>query len=196
VLSRQTGEAVIIGDDVVVTVDDIGTQHVQISIEVRLFDKSINRTMTLAIDETYSVRPDVTVVIVDIRVDKARIGFVIPQDTALHRKEVYEAMQQKPGNVAATQRSTVVLKPDQAIHVGDKLTAKLTDADASGCRLIVRGELLGGADDGAWVNEPRELATNHMMNLGALVSVLLVGTEQDRTMFHVIAPQGVKVSVE
>jgi hypothetical protein len=97
---------------------------------------------------------------------------------------------------AGVNRTTVVLEVDQVLHIGEKLTASPTDIDASGVRLLVRGELLGGAEDGERINEARELGRNSVVTLGALVSLSLVGiNENGSAMFHLIAPAHVKVTV-
>lgn len=53
-------------------------------------------------NETIKLNDDVTLVIVEIRGDKVRIGIEAPQDVAVHRGEVYEAIQRKhPGEAMA-----------------------------------------------------------------------------------------------
>ncbi len=47
------------------------------------------------LDETIMIGDEVEVTIVDIRGDKVRIGINAPQQVPVHRKEVYEQIQQQ-----------------------------------------------------------------------------------------------------
>ncbi len=44
-------------------------------------------------NEVVRIGNDITVVIVEIRGDKVRLGFEAPSDVAVHRQEVYDAIQ-------------------------------------------------------------------------------------------------------
>jgi|GEM_PF-77281 len=46
-------------------------------------------------DETIMVGDDVEITVVDIRVDKVRLGITAPTRIAVHRKEIYEAIQRE-----------------------------------------------------------------------------------------------------
>jgi carbon storage regulator len=46
-------------------------------------------------DETIMIGDDIEITIVDIRGDKVRLGITAPTDIAVHRKEVYDAIQQE-----------------------------------------------------------------------------------------------------
>ncbi len=53
-------------------------------------------------DESIMIGDDVVITIVDIRGDKVRLGIEAPQDSPVHRQEVYEAIKrenQKAGQV-------------------------------------------------------------------------------------------------
>jgi len=54
-------------------------------------------------DETIMIGDDVEITVVDIRGDKVRLGIKAPPHIPVHRKEVYEAIQQE--NRAAAQVS-------------------------------------------------------------------------------------------
>jgi carbon storage regulator len=43
-------------------------------------------------DEVLMIGDDIEVVVVDLRGDKVRLGINAPKDTAVHRKEVYDAI--------------------------------------------------------------------------------------------------------
>lgn len=44
-------------------------------------------------DEIIRIGKDISVMVVDIRGDKVRLGIVAPKDVDVHRQEVYEAIQ-------------------------------------------------------------------------------------------------------
>ena len=46
-------------------------------------------------DESIMIGDDVQITIVDIRGDKVRLGIVAPAEVAVHRKEVYDAIQRE-----------------------------------------------------------------------------------------------------
>lgn len=46
-------------------------------------------------DESIMVGDDVEITIVDVRGDKVRLGITAPRSIAVHRKEVYEAIQRE-----------------------------------------------------------------------------------------------------
>ncbi|MFA6039515.1 MAG: carbon storage regulator CsrA [Candidatus Peribacteraceae bacterium] len=46
-------------------------------------------------DESIMIGDEIVVTIVDIRGDKVRLGIDAPQDTPVHRKEVYDAIQRE-----------------------------------------------------------------------------------------------------
>lgn len=46
-------------------------------------------------DESIVINDDITIVVVEIRRDKVRLGIEAPKDVPVHRKEVYEAIQRE-----------------------------------------------------------------------------------------------------
>jgi hypothetical protein len=65
---------------------------------------------------------------------------------------------------------------DEWIVIGERLRLAPTDIDSGGARIIVRGELIGGADDGAPIDRSYELAIGSSLRLGALVNITLMKT--------------------
>ena len=63
-------------------------------------------------DESIMIGDNVVVTIVDVRGDRVRLGIEAPREIAVHRREVYEAIQRE--NQQASQ-----IRPDQARRVGD-----------------------------------------------------------------------------
>ena len=46
-------------------------------------------------NESIIINHDITVVVVEVRGDKVRLGIEAPQEVPVHRQEVYEAIQRK-----------------------------------------------------------------------------------------------------
>jgi len=46
-------------------------------------------------DESIMIGDDIEITIIDVRGDKVRLGIVAPRSVAVHRKEVYEAIQRE-----------------------------------------------------------------------------------------------------
>ncbi len=86
-------------------------------------------------------------------------------------------------------------KPDETLLIGTKLSATVTDVDAGGARIIVRGELIGGAQDGASVDQPFELGIDGEISLGSMVRLTLVriATNEQRAYLGVIVPKHIGV---
>lgn len=53
-------------------------------------------------DESIVIGDDITIVIVDVRGDKVRLGITAPKDISIHRQEIYDAIQaeKKPTPIA------------------------------------------------------------------------------------------------
>ena len=56
-------------------------------------------------DESIMIGDDVEIVIVDVRGDKVRLGITAPREIAVHRKEVYEAIQREKGEKEANKQT-------------------------------------------------------------------------------------------
>jgi carbon storage regulator len=56
------------------------------------------RSLELAVDSSIRVSDTAEVTLVDLREDKARIGINAPQESAVHRLEVYELIQRENRN--------------------------------------------------------------------------------------------------
>jgi len=54
-------------------------------------------------DESIMIGDDVEITIVDVRGDKVRLGITAPRSIAVHRKEVYEAIQREKKEKLAQQ---------------------------------------------------------------------------------------------
>ena len=63
-------------------------------------------------NESIVINSDITVTVVEIRGDKARLGIVAPKEVPVHRQEVFDAIHGKAGSEPAP--ATVVVKPPDA----------------------------------------------------------------------------------
>ncbi len=57
-------------------------------------------------DESIMIGDEVEITIVDVRGDKVRLGINAPRNIAVHRKEIYLAIQKEKGEQAATSSSS------------------------------------------------------------------------------------------
>ncbi len=48
--------------------------------------------------ESIVINDDITIVVVDIRGDKVRLGITAPREVPVHRREVYESIKRKENN--------------------------------------------------------------------------------------------------
>lgn len=58
-------------------------------------------------DETIMIGDDIEITVVDIRGDKVRLGINAPAHIAVHRKEVYDAIQRENRLAAQMQREEI-----------------------------------------------------------------------------------------
>jgi sRNA-binding carbon storage regulator CsrA len=95
VLSRAVGEAVVIGALKVVTLQELGRDFVKLYITELASDPPPPVSLTLRKNESVEVMPDVHVALIDLRISRprARLGFVLPLDVPIHRKEVLDSIQ-------------------------------------------------------------------------------------------------------
>ena len=60
-------------------------------------------------NESIIINDNITVTVVEIRGDKVRLGIDAPKDVSVHRREVYEAIQNQ---AKARDEETPVVRPD------------------------------------------------------------------------------------
>jgi len=82
---------------------------------------------------------------------------------------------------------------DESVMIGRKLMVTLTDVDARSVQIRVRGELIGGADDGLSIDRVFELAVGSNQMLGPLVNVILVELIGAKARFGFIYPRHISV---
>jgi sRNA-binding carbon storage regulator CsrA len=77
---------------------------------------------------------------------------------------------------------------DQPILIGQSATVVLTDIDAAGVRLSMRGQVVGGPNDGERIAETHELGKGQSIHLGPQVAVTLIAVRGDSAVIGVLAP--------
>lgn len=201
-LTRRTDEAVMIGDDIRVRVESIAADHVVLG--VAFPDEKgeiVEKRCSLELDDRVEIAAGTAVHVMAIRGDRVRLGIDAPGERPVTRQELRadakpaapraggkapkakSAATGRAGGKAAGKRHRtreVVLSVDQFVRIGQQMVVKLVDADDHSCRLLVDGELVGGADDGLRVRETRELRIGSLTELGTQVQLVLEATT-DRT---------------
>ncbi|HBG28396.1 MAG: carbon storage regulator [Planctomycetes bacterium GWF2_41_51] len=62
-------------------------------------------------NESIMIGDDVEIIIVDVRGDKVRLGITAPKSVSVHRKEVYNAIQQEKAEAKAKELKEQPVKP-------------------------------------------------------------------------------------
>ena len=63
-------------------------------------------------NESIMIGDDITLVVVEIRGDKVRLGIEAPAEIPVHRREVYDAIRRKLASQELTAQSVVETQPD------------------------------------------------------------------------------------
>src|SRR6476660_1835345 len=103
-LSRHVDEAIIIGNELLVRVEQVQPERARLS-ATRLTTLDAPSEAWLVRDQEMQLRsgemplgpPDVMVSVVDIRDGKVRLGVIAPREVSVHRKEVYDAIRRERG---------------------------------------------------------------------------------------------------
>jgi carbon storage regulator len=64
-------------------------------------------------DEKIVIGDDISIMVVEIRGDKVRLGIDAPRDVSVHRREVYEAIKRKESEQGAVEDDAADLPADQ-----------------------------------------------------------------------------------
>jgi carbon storage regulator len=106
VLSRKKDEDIVINDTIIVRVIAIRGDRVRIGVgcpkEIPLRGKEVPEAtqrqndelwvIGRRMDESFVIGSDIIVTVIAIRGDRVRLGFEYPQEAAIHRREVYDAI--------------------------------------------------------------------------------------------------------
>ena len=89
-----------------------------------------------------------------------------------------------------------LLKVDQHLRIGSDITVLLTDIDPRGIRLIARGRVLGGPNDGAEFEKVLEMTIGSSINLSPHIVLTLVKVRDATARLDVFVPAHVVVAKE
>lgn len=87
---------------------------------------------------------------------------------------------------------TVKSRPDQWTAIGEALAFAPTDIDSGGVRIMVRGEVVGGPEDGGRIDRAFEIATGRSVAIG-LVTIGVISVTIRTAKFGVIVPPHIAV---
>ena len=87
----------------------------------------------------------------------------------------------------------ITRRVDQWVQIGESITVAPTDIDAKTVRLIARGRVLGGAEDGAAFEKTAEVSVGGDMRLGDHVIVSVLAIHGDEVRLGVQSPKHVRV---
>jgi sRNA-binding carbon storage regulator CsrA len=85
---------------------------------------------------------------------------------------------------------------DQWLLIGQDIRVSPTDIDQAGVRLVARGRVLGGPEDGATFDTRHELAVGQQWHIGPHVVVTLVEVRGDTARLGVLAPAHIDVQTK
>jgi carbon storage regulator len=71
-------------------------------------------------NESIVINNDITIVVVEIRGDKVRLGVEAPKEVPVHRREVYEAIHRNAAPMPAAEGTTGETKPATETETGGK----------------------------------------------------------------------------
>ena len=87
----------------------------------------------------------------------------------------------------------VVLKVDQWASIGQDIGISPTDIDSKSTRIVARGRVLGGPNDGGAFETVHEMTIGSSVNLSPHVAVTLVEVRGKIARLDVFAPANVAV---
>ena len=87
----------------------------------------------------------------------------------------------------------ITRKVDQWVQIGQSIAVAPTDIDPSAVRLIARGRVIGGAEDGAAFEKTADLGVGGEMRLGEHIVVSVLAISGDEVRLGVQSPKHVHV---
>ena len=87
----------------------------------------------------------------------------------------------------------ITRRVDQWVQIGQSISVSPTDIDENTVRLIARGRVIGGAEDGAAFEKAAEVAVGGEMRLGEHVVVSVLAIHGDEVRLGVQSPKHVRV---
>jgi sRNA-binding carbon storage regulator CsrA len=85
---------------------------------------------------------------------------------------------------------------DQPFLIGHSATVVLTDIDSAGVRASVRGQIVGGPNDGERIAETHELNKGQSLHIGPHVVVTLIAVRGGDAVLGILAPPHMPVTAQ
>ena len=126
-------------------------------------------------NEAIVIGDNITVVVVEIRDDKVRLGFEIPKEMPLHRKEVYDAIQRSVPAIDGKMESVSDSCEPSPDATPDPGTISAVDIPISGMEALekIRSTLLSPPkDDGSLIAIILDVIAEEGMTLDQLTSLV------------------------
>ena len=77
---------------------------------------------------------------------------------------------------------------DEPLLIGRSTTVVLTDIDAAGVRMSLRGQVVGGPNDGERIAEKYEIGKGQSVHIGPHIAVTLIAVQGEAAVIGVLAP--------
>ena len=87
----------------------------------------------------------------------------------------------------------ITRRVDQWVQIGQSISVSPTDIDEKSVRLIARGRIIGGPEDGAAFEKTAEVGVGGEMRLGEHVVVSVLAISGDEVRLGVQSPKHVRV---
>jgi sRNA-binding carbon storage regulator CsrA len=82
---------------------------------------------------------------------------------------------------------------DEPLLIGRSTTVVLTDIDVAGVRMSLRGQIVGGPNDGERIAEKYEIGKGQSVHIGPHIAVTLISVLGDSAEIGVLAPSHMPV---
>lgn len=82
----------------------------------------------------------------------------------------------------------VTRQVDQPLLIGHSATVLLTDIDPTGVRVSIRGQIVGGPNDGERIAETHEMGKGQSVHIGPHVAITLITVRGDAAVLGILVP--------
>lgn len=82
--------------------------------------------LTRRLNQSIKIGDDIEIMVIEVRGDQVRLGVTAPRQIAVHRKEIYQQIQQEHGKV----HSSAMERPDDDAKSSDPLVEATDDNSA------------------------------------------------------------------
>lgn len=188
-----------IGDSISVTVVAIKSEITTLFVRYRDETQRVEQKLALEVDDRLEITNEIHVYVLDIRDDKVRLGVVAPKVFAVHRKEVYEAIQKEAASLAHIQAATIEtysIGRAHTLHVGENLQLSLLPSEDQAVQLSATGQWLGGPRDGEPFIRCESISIGSTFDFGTLVRVCVESITEERVGLKIDHPTHMMCRIE